>query len=147
MQGGPRQGSRFSYQANAVLIRLPRLDEVTLIDISLHGAIVALNANAEVGAGDQARLRVLTDKGNQAFEVDALVVHRSGQFLGLEISSIDHHAKGILRQLIEMNLGAVELATRTLPILLQQNIVSTPAFSPAQLHARGAADARLASHA
>ena len=129
MQNIPRQFSRFPYRASAVLIRLPHLYEVTLIDISLHGVLAALSGNADIYGGDKIRLRVLTQKGNQAFEVEALVAHRAEDIVGLEISTIDRHAKNTLRQLIEMNLGTQELASRTLPALLKAN--SSSASTPA----------------
>lgn len=129
MQIVSRQASRFPYRASAVLIRLPRLYEVTLIDVSLHGVLVALDGHADIGAGDTLRLRILTERGNQACEVETLVVHRSDGLIGLEIISLDSHARNTLRQLIEMNLGPLELAARTLPVLLKANSpsVSTPA--------------------
>lgn len=129
MQSVSRQASRFPYRASAVLIRLPRLYEVTLIDVSLHAVLVALDKHADIGAGDQLRLRILTERGNQACEVVGLVAHRSEGLIGLEIRSIDSHARNTLRQLIEMNLGTLELAARTLPALLKANssAVSTPA--------------------
>jgi len=127
MQNDLQHVSRIPYRANAVLIRLPRLYEVTLIDISVHGALVGLKADAEIRVGDQTRLRVLTEKGNQSFEVDAVVVHRSGQGVGLEISSIDHHTQSTLHRLIEMNLGTLDLANRTLPVLLHDNFTASPA--------------------
>jgi hypothetical protein len=113
--------SRFAYRANAVLIRLPRLYEVTLIDISAHGALVKSKGNVEIVVGDQTRLRALTEKGNQAFEVEALVAHRSEQGVGLEFGCIDHHARNTLYRLIEMNLGTLDLASRSLPALLKAN--------------------------
>ncbi len=75
MQNDSRLFSRPPYRASAVLIHLPYLYEVTLIDISVHGALVGPMGNVEIGVGDQTRLRVLTEKGNQAFEVEALVAH------------------------------------------------------------------------
>jgi hypothetical protein len=129
MQNNTQLCSRLPYRANAVLIRLPHIYEATLIDISVHGALVQLANDAEVRIGDQTRLRVLTEKGNQAFEVDAVVVHRSERGTGLEISAIDHHALSTLHRLIEMNLGAAELAARTLPALLRENFSDSPAQS------------------
>jgi hypothetical protein len=120
MQNDARVFSRFPYRANAVLIRLPYLYEVTLIDISAHGALVGLRGNVEIRVGDQTRLRVLTEKGNRAFEVEALVAHRSEQLIGVEIGSIDRHALDTLHRLIEMNLGTLDLAARTLPALLRE---------------------------
>lgn len=121
MQNGTRLVPRFPYRANAMLIRLPRMYEVTLIDISAHGALVALQGNVEFKIGDQIRLRLLTEKGYQALEAAALVVHRSEQGIGLEIGPIDRHARNTLHRLIEMNLGTADLAARTLPALLRGN--------------------------
>jgi len=126
MQTDVRLCSRFPYRANAVLIHLPRVYEVTLIDISVHGALVGLNGNAEIRVGDHTRLRVLTEKGNQAFEVEALVAHRSEQGIGVEINSIHYHAKSALHRLIEINLGTLDLASRTLPALLKANFSTSP---------------------
>ena len=126
MQDDPRLFSRFPYRANAVLICLPHLCEVTLIDISVHGALVWLKGNVDIKVGDETRLRVLTEKGNQAFEVQALVAHRSEHIVGLEISAIDHHAMGTLHRLIGMNLGTPDLALRTLPVLLKANSAASP---------------------
>ncbi len=129
MQSVSRLSSRFPYRASAVLIRLPHLYEVSLIDVSLHGVLVGLDGHADIGSGDQLRLRVLTEKGNQACEIEVVVAHRSERLIGLEIGSIDSHARNTLRQLIEMNLGTLELAARTLPVLLKANnsCASTPA--------------------
>ena len=127
MRDDPRLFSRFPYRANAVLICLPQLCEVTLIDISAHGALVGLKGNAEIRVGDQIRLRGLTERGNKAFEVEALVAHRPEQGIGLEIGSIDHHARNTLHRLIEMNLGTPNLTSRTLPALLKENFSATPA--------------------
>ena len=126
MQDDPQQCSRFPNCAKAVLIRLPHLYEATLIDISVHGAVVGLKGNAEIGVGDQTRLRVLTEKGNQAFEVGALVAYRSGQGIGLEINSIDHHAKSTLYRMIAINSGTLDLAVRALLVLLEANFSVSP---------------------
>lgn len=127
MHDSPRQFAKFPCRASAVLIHLPYLYEVTLIDISEYGVLVGPTENVEIKIGDQTRLRVLTEKGNQAFEVGVLVAHRSEQGIGLEINSIDNHAKSILHRLIEMNLGTLDLATRTLPVLLKANFSTSPA--------------------
>ena len=122
MQNDLRRHSRFPYSARAELIRLPHLYEVTLIDISEHGVLIRSNAKTGIEVGDQIRLRLLTEKGNQAFEVEVLVAHRSEELAGLEISAIDRHARRSLHQLIQMNLGTPELASRTLAALLQANL-------------------------
>ncbi len=127
MQDEPRLLPGLPYSANAVLICLPHLCEVTLIDISVHGALVWIKGNVEIRVGDETRLRVLTEKGNQAFEAQALVAHRSQHIAGLEISAIDDHAKGTLQRLIGMNPNSPDLASRTLPVLLKENAAASPA--------------------
>ncbi len=127
MQDNPRQFARFPRRASAVLIRLPYLYEVTLIDISEHGVLVGLEEDAEIKVGDETRLRVLTQKGNHTFEVEALVAYRSDRSIGLEISAIDHHARSALHRLIEAHLGTLDLAARFLPALLEANFSANPA--------------------
>ena len=129
MRDEPRPFSRLPYRANAVLVRLPLLCEVTLIDISVHGALVWMKGNVEFGVGDEIRLRVLTEKGNQALEVRARVAHRSCRIVGLEISAVDHHARCSLQRLNGINPGNWGFASRTLPVLLRENSAagSTPA--------------------
>lgn len=126
MQHNVRMDTRIPSCANAVLIHLPRLYEATLIDISLHGVLVRLEGAVDFRVGDQARLRVLNDKGNQAFEVDALVAHRSQHGIGLAIESIDRHARSWVERLIGGNPGAPGLAARTLPALLEENFCANP---------------------
>jgi hypothetical protein len=127
MQIEPRLRSTFRYRASAVLVDLPHLYEAVLIDISEHGVLAELKENADITLGDRTLLRVLTEKGNQAFEVQALVVHRSGQIVGLEIHCIDRHARSILHRLIETDQGAPNLAARTFPVLLRANLSASPA--------------------
>lgn len=147
MQPDPRPFCRFPFRADAVLIRLPHIYEAALIDISEHGVLVEAKANSGIGVGDQIRLRVLSEKGNQAFEVEALVAHLSEQGIGLEIDCIDRHAKSTVHRLIEMNLGTLDLAARTLPILLKENVSVSPARSTVRAQPRCGANAARPSRA
>jgi hypothetical protein len=111
--------SRLANCANAVLIRLPHLHEVTLLDLSLHAAMVASSGYVDVVVGDAVRLRVLTPRGNCAFEVDASVAYRAAEYIGLQIASVDAHARSALLRLVEMKHGSAASAARTLPALLE----------------------------
>jgi len=126
MQDDTRLATRFACRAEAVLIHLPRLYEATLIDISMHGVLVELKGSVEIKVGDQARLRVLNENGNQAFELDTLVAHREEQRIGLAIDAIDRHAQSWVQRLIAAQKGAADLATRTLPALLEANFLASP---------------------
>jgi hypothetical protein len=132
MQADSQHLSRFPYRPSAELICLPRLYRVTLIDISEHGVLVGATQSVGIAVGDEARLRLLTEKGNQAFELQARVAHRSGLDIGLEFVSIDRHARSTLRRMIEMNLGMPELASRSLPAMLHANLLAA-STSPARV--------------
>jgi len=126
MQDDTRPAARFPCRADAVLIHLPRLYDATLIDISMHGVLVELKGSVDIKVGDQARLRVLNDKGNQAFELDTLVAHSSEQGIGLAINAIDRHAQSWVQRLIGGRSGAPALAARTFPALLEANFCASP---------------------
>jgi hypothetical protein len=102
------------------------LYEATLIDISMCGVLVELKGSVDIEVGDQARLRVLNGNGNQAFELDTLVVHRSEQGIGLAVNAIDRHAQSGVQRLIGSGPGAPALAARTLPALLEANFRANP---------------------
>jgi hypothetical protein len=126
MQDDPRLIPGLTCHANAALIRLPHLCEATLIDISMHGALVWLQGIVDIKVGDEARLRVLTERGNHAFEVQALVAHRCERIVGLEISAIDQHSRGSLQRMIGINPDTPDLASRSLPVLLKSNLGASP---------------------
>ncbi len=126
MHDDARLVAEFPCRTKAVLIRLPRLYEAALIDISMHGVLVELKGSVDVEVGDQVRLRVLNANGNQAFEVDALVAHSSEQGMGLAINAIDRHARSWVQRLIGGSPGASALAGRTLPALLEANFPANP---------------------
>ncbi|MFA5914576.1 MAG: PilZ domain-containing protein [Burkholderiales bacterium] len=126
MQNDARRFSRFSARADAVLVCLPRIYEGTLIDISEQGALLRLDGKVEIQLGDQTRLRVLTAKGNQAFEVRARLAYRSGQNIGLQIDIVDQYAKGSLYRLIGMRPDAADLAARSLPDLIDAGFRADP---------------------
>ncbi|HUX25681.1 MAG TPA: PilZ domain-containing protein [Burkholderiales bacterium] len=138
-----RQFSGLAHRASAVLICLPQLYEVALIDISARGALVETRGKVEIKPGDRARLRVLTEKGNQAFEAEVLIVHCSELGIGLEIEAIDHHASCGLQRLIGTNSGGADLTARTLPELIEANFCANTA--PAVARARPGGASRRAS--
>lgn len=121
MLNDSRLFAAFPYRANAVLVCLPRLYDVALIDISMYGALIGFEGNAEIRPGEQAPLRVLTEKGNQAFEVQARVAHRAGSRIALAIDVTDRHTRGLLQHLLGAGANALNLASRSLSELIDAN--------------------------
>ena len=126
MQNDARLFSRLSWCADAVLICLPRIYEATLIDISEQGALLRRDGEVDIEIGAQTRLRVLTQKGNQAFEVHGRLAYRSGRNIGLQIDIVDQYARGSLRRLIGMRPDAADLAARSLPDLIEAGLCADP---------------------
>jgi PilZ domain len=144
MGNNRRRFCGLAHRASAVLICLPQLYEVALTDISAHGALVETRGKVEIEPGDRTRLRVLTEKGNQAFEVEALVVHCWELGFGLEIDAIDHHARRGLQRLIGTNSGGPQAAERTLSDLIAANFCASTTPAVARAHP-GCADAQASA--
>lgn len=133
MQSDPRRSPEPAHRANAVLIHLPRLYEVALIDASLRGALIGTRKLVEIELGEQVRLRVLTERGNQAFEVEARVAHRAEIGIGLEFDTVDQHARRSLQRLIGTDRSAGDPAARTLGDLIEAHcyaLLASEALAP-----------------
>lgn len=130
MRNDSRMFAAFPYRANAVLVCLPHLYDVVLIDISEHAALVWATGNAGIRRGAVARLRVLTENGNQAFELRTVVAHSSGHGIALEIDAIDRHARDSLQRLLGADRGAPQLASRTLSDLIEANSQAPRPLAP-----------------
>ena len=104
-QPSPTQAGR----CGAVLIKLPRLYEAALIDISLRAALLEPNERFEGGVGEPMRLRVLTERGNQACEVQAVIAYRSELGIGL---AIDVSERNAMRSLYRQTGGYFALTDR-----------------------------------
>ena len=131
MQAGDRRHSRPPHCFGAVLIHLPRLYELALLDISLHAALLAPGERVEVGLGEATRLRVLTRRGNQACEVQAVIAYRSERGIGLEIDASEQPAMRSLQRLIGVDLVLGDrLGSRSLADLIEANL-GAAALTPA----------------
>jgi hypothetical protein len=111
---------RFPFHTKAVFLRLPRYFDVTLIDLSMNGALVELPAGHGLGLGLQGTLRVLSPGGGCLVETEVVVAHvEDGQRAGLRIASLSPGAQAALRGIMHMNLGTDRLLKRELCALLR----------------------------
>ncbi|HUJ75426.1 MAG TPA: PilZ domain-containing protein [bacterium] len=101
---------------------------VTLVDVSLNGALVELPEQegeglllaAQNAPGQPAQLIIELDGGvNEAPRIvmDVLITWRRGQRLGLSLQTLDVESVTHLRRLLELNLGDASLVERELGLL------------------------------
>lgn len=114
-----RQYSRISFRAEAH-ISLPTGEfPVTLLDISLKGALVRLEAPVYIALGSHCTLQVALDDIGDTIRMAVTVVHHQGGRYGLACREIDLDSVTHLRRLVALNLGDEALLERELSVLSQ----------------------------
>lgn len=117
MSAERRHFARIAFDAPAQLTTIDKRYEVKLLDVSLKGALVQLEAPLQLGEPCLLCLRL--DNAEQRIAMAAEVAHVDGQRAGLLCRSIDLESITHLRRLIEVNLGEQSLLERELKALLQ----------------------------
>ncbi len=113
-----RHYSRICFASAAQLLLAERPCDVLVLDLSLRGALVQLPAQAELGLGAAAELRVYLDDAGTEIRMQTTVAHRQGRRAGLNCQSIDVDSVTHLRRLVELNAGDPDLLQRELSALL-----------------------------
>ena len=115
-EGHQRQFSRLPIDVSVTLQTRQQSWETSLIDISLHGALVKIPPSFET---DQAELYqlVIHLEGGADICMDVLIAHQQNERLGLRCKDIDADSITRLRQLMELNLGNSDLLERELSAL------------------------------
>ncbi|MDR2613907.1 MAG: PilZ domain-containing protein [Candidatus Accumulibacter sp.] len=115
-----RKHSRIAFHAPATLILPDRTFEVSVLDLSLKGALVRLPADAVLADRTHCKLRVRLGDETPAGKIamEAHVAHREGRQAGLMCLSIDLDSATHLRRLVELNLGDSALLDRELSELI-----------------------------
>lgn len=113
-----RQFARVSFDAPAELITVDTRLHVSVLDLSLKGALLKLPAAASVAMGEPCLLCIRLDGAEQRIMMGAEVAHLDGERAGLILRSIDIESVTHLRRLIEVNLGEAYLLERELKALL-----------------------------
>ncbi len=116
-----RRFSRVNFPADVTVRMGDQNLDATLIDISLHGALVELPTDApqpEHGSHCELTLQL---NGTIAILIKLRIVHQSGQRFGGECSEIDLDSLTHLKQLVSYNLGDQALLERQLGELIFAN--------------------------
>jgi hypothetical protein len=114
-----RRFSRITFQRPAVYTMGGASCTVTVIDVSLKGALLEVPAGLVAPQGTRCTLLIHLDQGGEAsIHLDGQVAHHGGARLGMRCTSVDLESVGHLRRVVELNLGDDELLHRELATLI-----------------------------
>lgn len=108
---------RAAFSAPAHLIDSRGDNTVSVIDLSLHGALVETPPAWPGGIGDQCQLKIDLSEA-VSIELCGTVTHLAGRQIGLRCDRIDLDSITHLRRLVELNAGDPALLDREMPHLL-----------------------------
>ena len=114
-----RRFHRFLFDAPTSIVMDGAHHDVTLIDLSLKGALVEVPASwpSDAGPGHDAMLSIDLGGGEIRIEMEGRIAHREGMHLGFQCLHIDMESITHLRRLVELNLGDPDLLERELAAL------------------------------
>lgn len=112
-----RQFSRILFNTRASLLLDQKRIPVSLIDISLRGALVQPNTEWQYQAGTACTLEVLLDGSEMLIRMETNIAHIKDGHVGLVCREIDLDSMIHLRRLVELNLGDESILNRELSAL------------------------------
>ncbi|MCK8121249.1 PilZ domain-containing protein [Pseudoalteromonas sp. 2CM32C] len=116
-----RQFSRILFSTDAHIIFQENEYPCTLLDISLHGALISkcdvLNDQTE----NDAILRFILPDSEIEIKMETTICHIEANHIGLKCKHIDIDSITYLKRLIELNLADDELLHRELAMLIHDS--------------------------
>lgn len=118
--GNRRQYSRIAFHAAGTLFSSDASIDVTILDLSLKGALVSLPPTAPIQPGSACSLQVRLNEieTNDLISMEGRIAHAEGSNAGVLCTSIDIDSVTHLRRLVELNLGEPGLLERELSALI-----------------------------
>lgn len=115
-----RQFARIAFHAPAELTTGQGQDDVTILDLSLKGALIRLPVGAKARVGENCSLRVRLGEPESSIRMQGTLAHIEGLYAGLTCRNIDLDSVTHLRRLVELNLGDPALLERELGALVAE---------------------------
>jgi len=113
-----RQFSRVDFQSKVVVVFSEEIHEAELIDISLKGALIKSINTIENQQGESCTFELSLQPSDIVLKVDALLVYKKNNQMGLKFSNIDLESMTHLRRLVELNTGNAEIVQKELFFLV-----------------------------
>jgi len=112
--------SRVPFSAPVLLQVGQQAFDVSLLDISLKGALIETAAPLQTSLEQSCRLTLTLSADGQQIEMAGRVAHCEGQHVGIRCEHIDLSSLTLLRRLLELNTGNSEQMDRELSQLFDQ---------------------------
>jgi hypothetical protein len=96
-----RRFSRTGFQTSGEILLGDRRIEVSVIDLSLKGAL--FSSDADISVGSAVELLIHLSNSELSISTEGKIVHREGSKYGIRFSSIDAESMIHLRSLMEYN--------------------------------------------
>jgi hypothetical protein len=116
-----RHFSRILFNTPAKLTSAGKTFESSVIDLSLHGALVTIPIDWQGKTGDRVELDIVLQAGGAKIHMQTTVAHQENNHLGLQTEHIDLDSISHLRRLIELNVGNADILNRELGELVHVN--------------------------
>jgi hypothetical protein len=113
-----RRYPRYPFHSRAALLLDNREMNGTLIDVSLAGALFAVDQQLDLATGTECRLAIHRRR-QSAESMRGTVVYCDRHLLGIQFLEIGGTAESELRLMMDMNLASSRLLERDLPALLR----------------------------
>jgi len=121
MTDNRRQFSRILFRSEAQLFSPTLQISVSVIDLSLKGALVQPIDPVYIEVGTPCTLKIHLNEHETLIRMESTVVHHEGRRFGLACREIDLESLTHLRRLVELNLGDESLLHRELTALAAQD--------------------------
>ena len=113
-----RQFSRVEFESKVQVDFSDNKHEAELIDISLKGALIKSNSAMNHQQGESCTFELSLQPSDMVLKVDALLVYKKDEQMGLKFGNIDLESMIHLRRLVELNTGDAELVQKELFFLV-----------------------------
>lgn len=123
-----RSSPRFPFHSRGSLYINGQERTGTVIDISLGGALFAIDLPLADTLGQTCELTVQQNRDPGFLEINGIIAHHHENLIGIEFFQVDETIRNGILQIIEMNLGVANLLDRDLPALLKR--VPSPQATP-----------------
>lgn len=118
-QDDRRHFRRIPISLDATLLHGDTRHPCRIIDVSLHGVLLARSDAMAAGTGDKVKVDILIDQlGEAAIHMQGEVAHVSGERLGIKCHQLDLESASQLRRLVELNLADPDLLERELAAMI-----------------------------
>jgi hypothetical protein len=116
-----RHFSRVLFDTPVKLTSAGNIFDSSLIDLSLHGALVTIPVGWQGKTGDRVDLDIVLQPAGMEIHMQTNISHQEDDHLGLQTEHIDLDSITHLRRLIELNIGDANILNRELSELIHVN--------------------------